>query len=84
MTSTESRKATSVGGLAILVWSTLAILTTLTTDIPPLQLLAMAFFLAFFIGLLYLRMRGSSLKALLPHPLSVWVLGIGDSLPRLK
>jgi drug/metabolite transporter (DMT)-like permease len=37
----------------------------------------MAFFLAFFIGLLYLRMRGSSLKALLPHPLSVWVLGIG-------
>jgi drug/metabolite transporter (DMT)-like permease len=76
MTSAETRKATSVGGIAILVWSTLAILTTLSGDMPPFQLVAMAFSLAFIVGLLYIRLRGSSLKQLFVQPLPVWILGI--------
>jgi drug/metabolite transporter (DMT)-like permease len=44
MTSAETRKATSVGGIAILVWSTLAILTTLSGDMPPFQLVIWGLF----------------------------------------
>lgn len=76
MTSADARKATSVGGIAILIWSTLAILTTLSGDIPPFQLVAMALAIAFFVGLLYVRMRGSSLKHLFKQPFGVWILGI--------
>jgi drug/metabolite transporter (DMT)-like permease len=76
MTSADARKATSVGGIAIIVWSTLAILTTLSGEIPPFQLVAMALTIAFFVGLLYVRMRGSSLKHLFKQPLGVWILGI--------
>lgn len=76
MTSAETRKATSVGGIAILVWSTLAILTTLSGGLPPFQMVAMAFSLAFIVGLLYIRLRGSSLKQLFVQPLPVWILGI--------
>lgn len=76
MASADVRKATALGSIAIVAWSTLAILTTLSSDIPPFQMVAMAFSIATLIGLLYLRMRGSSVKALLAQPLSVWVLGI--------
>ena len=76
MTSAEIRKATTVGGIAILVWSTLAILTTLISGVPPFQLVSMAFSIAFIIGLLYLKLRGSSVKVLFTQPLPVWILGI--------
>lgn len=76
MASADTRKATSVGGIAILVWSTLAILTTLSGDIPPFQLVAMALLIAFFVGLLYLWWGGSSIKNILVQPPLVWVLGI--------
>jgi hypothetical protein len=58
MTSADARRATSVGGLAILVWSTLAVLTTFSGEIPPFQLVAMAFSIAFVVGLLYLKVKG--------------------------
>lgn len=76
MTRAEIRKATAVGGMAIPVWSTLAILTTRSGGLPPFQLVAMAFAIAFILGLLYLRMRGSSIKELFEQPSSVWILGI--------
>lgn len=76
MISADTRRATSVGGLAILIWSTLAVLTTGSGEIPPLQLVAMALSIAFVVGLLYLKARGSSLKDLRLQPLPVWALGI--------
>jgi drug/metabolite transporter (DMT)-like permease len=44
-------RGTLIGATAVLLWSTLAALTTLSGGIPPLQLLAMSFTLAFLIGL---------------------------------
>lgn len=58
------------------MWATLALLTELSGDIPPFQLTAMAFAIAFCIGLvLWLRDGGGILQQLrLPWP--VWLLGI--------
>jgi len=54
MTSTLAsiRRGTLVGSTAVLLWGTLATLTVLSGDIPPFQLLAMAFTLATLIGFL--------------------------------
>ena len=46
------RRGTLVGSTAVLLWGALATLTVLSGDIPPFQLLAMAFALATLIGFL--------------------------------
>lgn len=48
--SADTRRGTLVGSTAVLLWSTLAALTTLSGDIPPFQLLAMTFTPAFLVG----------------------------------
>lgn len=73
----QVRRATAVGGTAILLWSTLALLTTLSGDIPPFQLVAMAFALAFLVGVLAAAVRGRGVLATLRQPWPVWLLGVG-------
>ncbi len=74
-----ARRGTLVGAAAILMWATLAALTTLSGDVPPFQLLAMAFTPAFLIGLVY-RAReargGGSVESWLRLPAAAWVLGL--------
>lgn len=48
--SPDIRRGTLVGATAVLLWSTLAALTTLSGNIPPFQLLAMTFTPAFLVG----------------------------------
>ena len=72
-----SLRATAIGFTAILMWSTLALLTTLTGRVPPLQLTAMAFSVAFSIGLFFWIGRGENPKDLLRLPWPVWLLGVG-------
>ncbi|MGG6294590.1 aromatic amino acid exporter YddG [Leptolyngbya sp. AN02str] len=69
-------KPTLIGFSAILMWATLALLTQLSGNIPPFQLTAMCFSIAFGIGLvLWIRKGGNILQHLaLPKP--VWALGI--------
>ena len=50
---TSSPRGTLVGSTAILMWGALATLTVLSGDIPPFQLLAMAFALATLIGVVW-------------------------------
>ncbi|MCU0525862.1 MAG: EamA family transporter [Elainella sp. Prado103] len=67
---------TLIGFSAILMWSTLALLTTFSRAIPPFQLTAMCFSIAFLIGVaLWLRQGGNFLQRL-KLPLPVWLLGI--------
>lgn len=67
---------TLIGFTAILMWSTLALLTTLSGDVPPFQLTAMSFTTAFLIGLaLWIRQGGNILRHLRLPP-QVWLLGI--------
>ena len=79
------RRATLIGSTAILLWGALATLTVLSGDIPPFQLLAMAFALATLIGFLpalwgglATRPTASGRVANPPYklPLAVWALGI--------
>ena len=54
MSSSPSvRRGTLVGSTAVLMWGALATLTVLSGDIPPFQLLAMAFTLATLIGFVW-------------------------------
>jgi drug/metabolite transporter (DMT)-like permease len=81
-TEGDRRRGTLVGATAVLLWSTLAALTALSGDIPPFQLLAMSFALAFVVGVaLWIgEGRRSSLRpSLLDRfhlPVAAWALGI--------
>jgi len=70
------RRATLIGGSAVLMWATLALLTTLTGAVPPFQLVAMAFAIAFLLALGAWLVRGASVAAHLRQPPAVWALGI--------
>lgn len=88
-TSVAVRRGTLVGATAILMWATLASLTTLSGDIPPFQLLAMSFAVAFMIGLMWWilddrravasgssRVKKPKLRERWRLPAAIWVLGI--------
>src|SRR5579859_2291233 len=60
MSINASSRATGVGFLAILLWSGLALLTALTAGIPPFELLALSFGVAFAASLAVLGRRGPS------------------------
>lgn len=70
-------RATLIGSTAILMWSTLALFTALSGNIPPFQLTAMAFTIAFFIGLALWLRAGNGIISNLKLPGRVWILGIG-------
>jgi len=67
--------ATAIGGGAILLWATLALLTTWTGGIPPFQLTAMAFFVAFLMAAGKWLLRGESVRAHLSQPPGAWLIG---------
>ncbi|SDY46519.1 EamA domain-containing membrane protein RarD [Jannaschia faecimaris] len=67
--------ATLAGFGAVLLWATLALFTTLSGDVPPLQLLALCFALGGGMGLLAgWRRRGWRAWR---QPWPVWALGVG-------
>ncbi len=72
----ESRAATLIGLIAILMWSLLAALTVATGRVPPFQLLAMTFAIGALIGPLMWLVRPGAMRALRQPPL-VWLVGIG-------
>lgn len=69
-------KGNIAGIVAIILWSTLALFTVLTSKIPPFQLTFMAFSVAFLIGLGLWIKEGKGIIIHLKLPLKVWVLGI--------
>lgn len=70
-------RATMIGAIAVLLWSTLAALTALTGPVPPFQMCAFAFAIAFLVGVAGSALRGRSPLAHLRQPLPVWLLGVG-------
>lgn len=70
------RRATAMGGLAIVIWSTLAVLTTLARNIPPFQLVASAFTIAFLLALARWLTTGAGVCTHFQLPWSVWTLGV--------
>ncbi|MFV3130347.1 DMT family transporter [Niveispirillum sp. KHB5.9] len=71
------RRATLVGGTAILMWSTLALLTALAGPVPPFLLVSLSFGLGGLVSVAVLAATGRPLLAVLRQPPQVWALGIG-------
>ncbi|POA17397.1 EamA family transporter [Pseudomonas sp. FW300-N1A1] len=71
----KATSATAIGMIAIFLWSCLALLTTLTEGIPPFQLLAMSFGIAFVASLIILGRRGRVGFQSWRQPWPVWLTG---------
>ncbi|MFL5027415.1 MAG: DMT family transporter [Microvirga sp.] len=71
-----TRTATTIGLIAILLWSMLALFTAATGTIPPFQLNAMTFLVGGLVGVVSWIVRPQGLRALRQKPV-VWALGIG-------
>lgn len=74
---TPRRRATLAGFAAVLLWSSLAVLTTATGSIPPFQLLAMGFGVAGVAGVALLLRPGGPGAAALRQPWAAGALGVG-------
>lgn len=69
--------ATAVGFCAILLWASLALFATMAGPIPPFQMTAMAFALAFALALGKWIVRRENVVRHLVLPARVWALGVG-------
>jgi drug/metabolite transporter (DMT)-like permease len=71
-------RATLIGGIAVLLWALLALFTTWAAGLPPFQLVAMSFAVAFLVSTTLLLLRGGrAALARLRQPPGVWLLGVG-------
>jgi drug/metabolite transporter (DMT)-like permease len=70
-------RATLIGGIAVLLWAMLALFTTWAGGIPPFQLVAMAFTIAFVVSGAVLAARGREALGRLRQRPAVWGLGVG-------
>lgn len=68
-------RATLIGSFAIILWSSLALLTSLSGTMPPFQLSAITFSIGALAGLGYCALKPSRFRAF-AQPLPVWLLGI--------
>jgi len=74
--SASTIRATAVGALAILIWSSLAPLAALSGTVPPFQLVACSFALAAALGLGWGVARGRRPADAFRQPPVVWAVGI--------
>jgi len=70
-------RATLIGGIAALLWASLALLTTLAQPVPPFQLVALTFGIAFAAAFAKWSLEGPAAFARLHQPWPVWLLGVG-------
>ena len=71
-------RATAIGFISIVLWGMLALLTSLTNGrIPPFQMLAMTFAIAFLLMLGNWWRQGKSGLEYLKQPPLAWLLGVG-------
>jgi len=70
-------RGTLIGGVAILMWSSLAVLTAWSGGVPPFQMVAIAFTAAFGIAVVRWRLNGQRVADRLRQPPGAWLLGVG-------
>jgi drug/metabolite transporter (DMT)-like permease len=73
----NTRAATAIGFGAILLWASLALLTTMAGPVPPFQMTAMAFLLGFSLAAVKWIATREPIGRHLALPPAVWALGIG-------
>lgn len=67
-------QATAIGFSAVIMWGLLAFLSKLAAGVPPLQLLAMCFFIGGLFGLSSWAFRKGASQILLTLPWQIWAL----------
>lgn len=72
----SQKKATFFGLIAILLWALLALFTVHTGTIPPFQLTAMTFGIAFTFALLKWIVVGDDILSFIVLPPKLWLLGV--------
>ena len=70
-------RATLIGFLAILMWSLLALFSSLSGAVPPFLLCAFSFAVATVVGLISTRMPGDRPRTRAKVPLLAWLVGVG-------
>ena len=74
----DQGRATAIGAVSVVLWGTLALLTRLTGgNIPPFQLLAMTFTLAFLTMVVKWLWCKQSPMRYLRQPFFAWTVGVG-------
>jgi drug/metabolite transporter (DMT)-like permease len=74
---TQVLRSTLIGGVAIVMWASLAVLTAWSGGVPPFQLVALAFAVAFLIAAIRWRLAGQRIATRLRQPVGAWLLGVG-------
>jgi drug/metabolite transporter (DMT)-like permease len=74
---TTPRAATLIGGTAVLMWGSLALVTSASGRVPPFQLVAMSFLIAALLGVAKWVVRGERPGVYLRQRPAVWLLGVG-------
>ncbi|WP_417330583.1 DMT family transporter [Halomonas cupida] len=72
----QRTRATLIGATTVANWALLAVLTQVSGPVPPFQLTAMAFAIAFVCFVIWLICKGESPFAAMRQPLPVWALGV--------
>src|SRR5690606_28369133 len=76
-TRSDTRTATAIGFVAVLLWALLALLTASTGTVPPFQLVAMSFTVASAAGIGFWIVTGADIAKRLRVPPAAWLLGTG-------
>jgi peptidoglycan/LPS O-acetylase OafA/YrhL len=74
--SANKTRATLIGSSAVLMWATLALFTTPTGEVPPFQLIAMAFGIAFTLSLIKWQISGDGVRHHFKLATPVWAIGV--------
>lgn len=79
MKSTHSSQiiATGIGFIAIILWSSLALFTTVSDGIPVFQLLFLTFFIGASSNLIGVIIKGNFDKSVFISPIKPWLLSVG-------
>lgn len=75
--SDSTTRATAIGAVAILLWASLALLTTYTVSVPPFETVAISFAVASLLTLGKWLVRREDLGRHLRQPAAVWLTGVG-------
>ncbi|MDV7338074.1 EamA family transporter [Terasakiella sp. A23] len=69
-------RGTLIGAVALFMWSTLGILTVWSGPIPPFQLVASSFFVAFLCAVIKWTVKGETPLSHIYQPPKAWILGV--------
>jgi drug/metabolite transporter (DMT)-like permease len=72
----QTLRATLIGAVAVVLWSSLPTLSTLAGNVPPFQLMGMAFAIAFAVAFGRWSIAPGGVRRRFAHPPRAWLIGL--------